>query len=175
MLNSFLPQHTSDLTHPLFASVVGLLEFLFLLIEPFEVVILCHNDLGSAIELASEVRDFFFQGFHGFFAPLSLQPCPHGFSLPLFPSVILRQFPFFSHLSGVVSGVHLFPTVFLAVVVKTMLPAREVSVGPSSLSLTRLLLWGPVLSWVRFHLLSPVVVVGDTWFSRSPGELWVPA
>jgi len=175
MLNSFLPQHTSDLAHPLFASVVGLLEFLFLLIEPFEVVVLCHNDLGSAIELASEVRDFFFQGFHGFFAPLSLQPCPHGFSLPLFPSVILRQFPFFSHLSGVVSGVHLFPTVFLAVVVKTMLPAREVSVGPSSLSLTRLLLWGPVLSWVRFHLLPPVVVVGDAWFPRSPGELWVPA
>jgi len=175
MLNSFLPQHTSDLTHPLFVSVVGLLEFLFLLIEPFEVVILCHNDLGSAIALASEVRDFFLQGFHGFFAPLSLQPCPHGFSLPLFPSVILRQFPFVSHLSGVVSGVHLFPTVFLAAVVKTMLPACEVSVGPSSLLLTRLLLWGPVLSWVRFHLLSPVVVVGDDWFSRSPGELWVPA
>jgi len=175
MLNSFLPQHTSDLTHPLFASVVGLLGFLFLLIEPFEVVILCHNDLGSTIELASEVRHFFFPGFNCFFAPLSLQPCPHGLSLPLFPSVILRQFPFFSHLSGVVSGVHLFLTVFLAVVVKTMLPAHEVSVGPSSLSLTRLLLWGPVLSWVRFHLLSPVVVVGDAWLSRSPGELWVPA
>jgi len=93
----------------------------------------------------------------------------------MFPSVILRQFPFFSHLSGVVSGVHLFPLVFHVVVVKTMLPAREVSVGPSSHSLTRFLLWGPVLSWVRFHLLSPVVVVGDTWFSRSPGGWWVPA
>jgi len=75
----------------------------------------------------------------------------------------------------VVSGVHLFPAVFLAVVVKTVLPARELSVGPSGPSLTRLLLWSPVLSWVCFHLLSPVVVVGDTWFSRSPGELWVPA
>jgi len=175
MLNPFPPKHTSDLAHPLFTSIVGLLEFLFLFIEPFEIVILCHNDLGSAIELASEFRDFFFQGLHGFFAPLSLQPCPHGFSLSLFPSVILRQFPFFSYLPGIVSGVHLFPPVVLAVVVKTMLPAREVSVGPSSLSLTRLLLWGPVLSWVRFHFLSPVVVVGDTWFSRSPGELWVPA
>jgi len=175
MLNSFLPQHTSDLAHPLFASVVCLLEFLFLLVEPFEIVVFCHNDLGSAIELPSKVRDFFFQGFHGFFVPLSPQPCPHGFSLSLFPSVVLRQFPFFFRLSGVVSGVHLFPTVFLAVVVKTMLPAREVSVGPSTLSLTSLLLWGPVLSWVRFHLLSPVVVVGDAWFSRSPGELWVPA
>jgi len=160
MLNSFLPQHTPNLAHLLFAPVVGLLEFLFFLIEPFEVVILCHNDLGSAIELASEVQDFSFHGFHGFFAPLSPQPCPHGFSLPLFPSVIIRQFPFFSYLSGVVSGVHLFPPVFLAVVVKTMLPAREVSVGPSSPSLTRLFLWGPVLSWVRFHLLSPVVVCG---------------
>ena len=129
MLNPFLPKHTSDLAHPLFASIVALLEFLFFFIEPFEVVILCHNDLGSAIELASEVRDFFFQAFHAFFAPLSLQPCPHGFSLLLFPSVILRQFPLFSHLSGVVSGVYLFPTVFLAVVVKTMLPAREVSWG----------------------------------------------
>jgi len=83
MLNSFLPQHTSNLAHPLFALVVGLLEFLFLLIEPFEVVILCHNDLGSAIELASEVRDFFFQGLHdqnGFFAPFS----PSAVSLRLF-------------------------------------------------------------------------------------------
>jgi len=88
MLNSFLPQHTSDLAHPLFASVVCLLEFLFLLVEPFEVVVLCHNDLGGAVELASEFRDFFFQGFHGFFAPFSLQPCPHGFSLPLFPFVV---------------------------------------------------------------------------------------
>jgi len=34
---------------------------------------------------------------------------------------------------------------------------------------------GPVLSWVCFHLVSPLVVVGDPWFSRSPGELWVPA
>jgi len=89
MLNSFLPQHTPNLAHPLFASIVGLLEFLLFLIEPFEVVVLCHNDLGGAIELASEVRDLCFQGFHGFFAPLSLQLYPHGFSLPLFPSVIL--------------------------------------------------------------------------------------
>jgi len=91
MLNSFLPQHTPDLAHPLFASVVGLLEFLLFLIEPFKVVILCHNDLGSAIELASEVPDFFFQGFHvrnGVFAPFSPQPCPHGSSLSVFPSVI---------------------------------------------------------------------------------------
>jgi len=137
MLNSLFPQHTPDLALPLFSSVVGLLEFLLFLIEPFEVVILCHNNLGSAIQLASEVRDLCFQSFNGFFAPFSLQPCPHGLGLPLFPSVILRQFPFFSPLSGVVSCVHLFPPVFLAVVVETMLPAREVSVGPSSLSLTR--------------------------------------
>ena len=89
MLNSFLPQHTCDLAHPLFASVVGVLEFLFFLIEPFEGVVLCHNDLGGAIELASEVRDLCFQSFHGFFDPLSLPPYPDGFSLPLFPAVIL--------------------------------------------------------------------------------------
>jgi len=89
MLNSFLPQHTPDLAHPLLASVGGLLELPLLLVEPFEVVVLCHNDLGSAIELASEVRDLCFQNFHCFFAPLSLPLCPHGFSLPLFPSVIL--------------------------------------------------------------------------------------
>jgi len=52
MLNSFLPQHTPDLAHPLFVSIEGLFEFLLFLIEPFEVVIFCHNDLGSAIELA---------------------------------------------------------------------------------------------------------------------------
>jgi len=174
MLNSFLPPHTSDLTHPLFASVVGLLEFVFLLVEPLEVVILCHDDLGSAIELASEVRDLSFEGFHGFFAPLSLQPCPHGFSLLVFPPVILSQFPFLSHLSGIIAAVHLFPSVFVAAVVETVLPARDFMMSPSGSSAARLL-WGPVLSWVRFHLLSPVVVVGDAWFSRSPGELWVPA
>jgi len=92
MLNSFLPRYAPNLTHSLFASVVGLLEFLLLLIELFEVIILCHNDLASAIELASEVRDFFFQDCHvrnGFFAPLSPQPCPHGSSRSVFPSVIL--------------------------------------------------------------------------------------
>jgi len=89
MLNSPLLQHTPNLAHSLFAPIVGLLEFLFLFIEPFEVVVFCHNDLGGAIELASEVRDLCFQSFHGFFAPLPLQPCPHGFSLPLFPSVVL--------------------------------------------------------------------------------------
>jgi len=91
MLNSFLPQHSPDLAHPLFASIVGLLEFLLFLVEPFEVVIFCHNDLGSPIELASEVRDLSFQGLHvrnGFFAPFSPQPCPHGSSLFVFPSVI---------------------------------------------------------------------------------------
>ena len=90
MLNSFLPEHTSVLALPLFASIVCWLEFLLFLIEPFEVVVLRHNDFASAIELASEVRDFSFQGFHirhGFFAPLS-QPYPHGSSLSLFPSVL---------------------------------------------------------------------------------------
>jgi len=66
MLNSFLLQYTSDLAYPLFASIIGLLELLLFLIEPFEVVIFCHNDLGSAIELGSEVRDLCFQSFHGF-------------------------------------------------------------------------------------------------------------
>ena len=55
MLPSFFPQHTPNLAHPVFASVVGLLEFLLFLIEPFEVIILCHNDLGRAIELASDL------------------------------------------------------------------------------------------------------------------------
>ena len=92
MLNSFLPQHTPDLAHSLFATGVGRFEFLLFLIEPFEVVVLCHNDLDGAIELASEVRDFFFQGFHvrdGSFASFSPQPCPHGSSLSVFPSVVL--------------------------------------------------------------------------------------
>jgi len=91
MLNPFFPQHSPDLGHPLFASIIGLLEFFLFLIELFEVVIFCHNDLGSAIELASEVRNLSFQGFqvrNGFFASLSPQPCPHGSSLFVFPSVI---------------------------------------------------------------------------------------
>ena len=92
MLNSFFPQHPADLAHPLFALIIGLLDFVLFLIEPFEVVIFYHNDLGSAIELASEVRDLSFQGFHvwnGFFAPLLPQPCPHRSHFLVFPSVML--------------------------------------------------------------------------------------
>jgi len=55
-----------------------------------------------------------------------------------------------------------------------MLPARDFVMSRSG-SFPSRLFWGPVVSWVRFHLLSPVMVVGDTWFFRSPGELWVPA
>jgi len=93
MLNSFLPKHSPDLAHPLFVSIVGLLEFLLFLIESFEVIVFCDDRLRSAVELASEVRDSFVQGFHirndSFFAPLSLQPSPHGSSLLVLPSVIL--------------------------------------------------------------------------------------
>jgi len=55
MLNSFRPQHTPDLAHPLFGSIVGLLEFFLFLIESFEVVVFCHNNLGGAVQLPSEV------------------------------------------------------------------------------------------------------------------------
>jgi len=55
MLNSFPPPHTPKLAYPLFASIVGLLEFFLFLIESFEVVVFCHNDLGGAVQLASEV------------------------------------------------------------------------------------------------------------------------
>jgi len=176
MLNSFLPQYSPELAHPLFASIIGLLEFFHFLIEPFEVVIFCHKDLGTAINLASEVRDCSFPSFHvqtGFFARLSPQPCPHGSSPLAFPSVILGQFPFFSHLSGVTAGVHLFRSVFVAIVVETMLPARDFALGPSDPSSTRLLEC-PVLSWVCFHFWSPVVTMGDAWLPQSPGKLWVP-
>jgi len=178
MLNSFSPERGSDLAHFLFDTIVCLLEFFLLLVESFEVVVIGDDDLRGAIELAPEVRDCLFQSFHvrnGFFAPLSPQPCPHGSPFLVFPPVVLRQCPFFSYLSGVIAGVHLFPSVFVAIVVKTMLPACDVSMGPSGPSLTRLLLRGPVHSWVCFHFLSPIMVVGDAWLSRSPGELWVPA
>ena len=115
----------------------------------------CHKALGGAIELALEVRYCPFQSFHvwnSFFARLSSQPCPHGFSLVVLPPVGLRQYPLFSHLSGVLAGVHLFPSVFVAIVVKTILPACDFPMGSSRPSLSRLLLlWGPVRSWVRFH------------------------
>ena len=72
MPNSFSPERGSDLAHPVFDSIVGLLKFFLLLVESFEVVVFCHNDLGGAVQLASEVRYLPFQGFHGFLAPLSL-------------------------------------------------------------------------------------------------------
>jgi len=178
MLDSISPQYSPKLAHPLFGSIVGLLEFLLFLIEPFKVVVFCDHGLRSTIELASEIRDGFFEGFHvrnhRFFALLPFQPCHYGSSIPVFPPVILGQFSFFSYLAGVVAGVHLFPSVFVAIVVETVLPACDLVMSSSRSSPARLL-WDPVLPWVRFHLLSPVVVVGDTWFSRSPGELWVPA
>jgi len=52
MQNSFLTQHTPNLTHPLFGSIVGLLEFFLFLIESFEVVVFLDDGLRSAIELA---------------------------------------------------------------------------------------------------------------------------
>jgi len=77
-------------------------------------------------------------------------------------------------MSGVIAGVPLFLSVFVAIVIETMLPARDFVMGLSRPWSTR---WigCPVLSWVRFHFLSPVVIMGDAWFPRSPGKLLVPA
>ena len=92
MLNSFLPQQTPDVAHPLFGSIVCLLDFFLFLIELCEVVVFCEKGLRGKLELASEIRDCLFQSFHvrnGFLAPFSLPPCPHSSSLLVFPSVIL--------------------------------------------------------------------------------------
>ena len=73
MLNSFLPQHTPYMAHPLLDSIVALWEFFLFLIQSFEVVVLRHNDLGGAVQLASEVRDLCSHSFHvrnGSFTPL---------------------------------------------------------------------------------------------------------
>jgi len=128
MLNSFSPEGGSDLAHSLFDSIVGLLELCFFFIEYFEVVGLCDNDLRGAIKLASEVRDCPNQSFHvrnGFFAPLPPQPCPHGFSLAVFPSVVLPKCSLISHLPGVKACVHLFLSVVIALVVGIMFVARD--------------------------------------------------
>jgi len=55
MLHPFSPEHGSDLAHARFGSIVAMLEFFLLLVESSEVVLFYHNDLGSTIELASEV------------------------------------------------------------------------------------------------------------------------
>ena len=141
-------------------------------------LVCCHNDLGSAMELASKVRDFPLQGFavrNGFFAPHPPYLSPHSFSLALSPPVVLWQGPIFSPLPGVVTSVHFFPPVFVARIVTTVLQAHDVSMGPYGPSVARLLLWDPILSWVPVHLLTPIVVVGDSWLSRSPGKLLVQA
>jgi len=73
MLNSSLRQPTPELAHPLFGSIVGFWDFFLFLIESFEVVVFCHNNLGGLVLLAAEVRDLWFHSFHvrnGFFAPL---------------------------------------------------------------------------------------------------------
>jgi len=46
MLDSFFPPHTPDLVHSVFGSLVSLLEFFLFLVESFEDVVFCHNDLG---------------------------------------------------------------------------------------------------------------------------------
>jgi len=55
MLNYFFLQHTPDLVYFLFGWILGLLEFFLFLVELFKVVVFCHNNLGSSIELVSEV------------------------------------------------------------------------------------------------------------------------
>jgi len=73
MINPFFPEHGSDMAHPLFGSIVCLLEFFLLLVEVFEVVVFCHNKLGGAIQLPSEVRYSSVQRvpiWTSFFAPL---------------------------------------------------------------------------------------------------------
>jgi len=109
-----------------------------------------------------------------FFTPLSPQPCPHGSPFLVFPPVGFRQGFSFSHLSRVVSGIHIFPPVFVARVMETVLPACAVSMSPAVPLLTRSF-EGAVLLWVRINLPSRIVIVGDPCFSRSPSELWVPA
>ena len=137
-----------------------------------------NDGLCSTIELASEAQDRCFKGFHiqndGFFAPLTLQLCPHGSSLLVFHSGILEQCPFFYYLSGVIAGLHRFPSVFVAIVVEIRFRACDFVISPSGSPPMRLLC-DLVPSWVRCHLLFAVVVVGDSRFSRSSGELWVPA
>jgi len=53
MLDSSLRQYTPDLAHPLFGSIVSLLDFFFFLIESFEVLVYCDDGLRGAVELAS--------------------------------------------------------------------------------------------------------------------------
>jgi len=92
MLNSFLPQHISDLADSLFGSIVGLLEFLLFLIGSFEVVVLGHYILGGTVELASEIRDLCFHYFHirnALSTPFTSWSFTHNFSLLLFLPVIL--------------------------------------------------------------------------------------
>ena len=55
MLNSILPQHTPDLVHSPFGSIVDLLASFLFLIKLFEVVVFGHYDLGGQVGLASAV------------------------------------------------------------------------------------------------------------------------
>jgi len=57
MLDFFLPPLTPALVHPLFGSIVGLLEFFLFLIQSFDLVVFGNNSLRGAIQLASKVQD----------------------------------------------------------------------------------------------------------------------
>jgi len=101
MLDSFLPQHTPDLAHRLFGSIVGLLEFVLFLIESFEVVVFCDERLRGAVKLASEVQNYFFQGF---------QSGTNIFSLPFLSSLVLRAFLFLFSLLSFFDSLPFSPT-----------------------------------------------------------------
>ena len=115
-----------------------------------------------------------FQLGHSLFPLLFLQPCSHSFSLLSFFFFPPRQCPFLSQLSGIVSCVHLFPSVVAALVIETVLSSCEDLVGPSGLSLLKFL-GDTAFSGVCLELLSSVMIVGHARLSRSPRDMWVPA
>ena len=55
MLHSFSPERGSDLSHPRCDSIVGLSELFLFLVTFFKIVVFGDDDLGGAIELASEL------------------------------------------------------------------------------------------------------------------------
>ena len=93
MLDSFLPQHTPDLAHPLFASIVGLLEVFLFLIESFEVGVFCDNGFSQRKRVGIGGPRSFFPDIPRPDPRFFRSPLPPAMSSPLFSSCVpFRRF-----------------------------------------------------------------------------------
>ena len=142
-----------------------------------ELLVLCDHVFGHLAQLFPETQDFLLKALNiarCFFAFLPLQPCPHGHSSFAMGLVPFGQGPIVAYDPGVVPGIHLFPSMYTAIISKAVLPLHQLLMWPSLLLGRRWWWWcSPVASGLRivghfpFHI-SRQFLPFLTWFPWKP-------